>query len=90
MLHVDAFFDEGGLTLSVRDRGPGIAPQDLQYLFERFFRGTGAQRRSFGTGMGLAIARGLLAALEKGDRRKLVALDEMKKSLLHQAFSGEL
>jgi two-component system sensor histidine kinase KdpD len=54
--------DDGSLTLSVRDRGPGIAPQDVQYLFERFFRGTGAPRRSFGTGMGLAIARGLLAA----------------------------
>ena len=50
------------LVISVRDRGPGIAPQDLQYLFEQFFRGTGAQRRSFGTGMGLAITRGLLTA----------------------------
>jgi two-component system sensor histidine kinase KdpD len=59
---IAARVDDASLTLSVRDRGPGIAPQDVQYLFERFFRGTGAQRRSFGTGMGLAIARGLLAA----------------------------
>jgi two-component system sensor histidine kinase KdpD len=54
--------DETGLTLSVLDRGPGIAPQDVQHLFEQFFRGSGAQHRSFGTGMGLAITRGLLAA----------------------------
>lgn len=59
---IAARLDEAGLTLCVRDRGPGIAPQDLQYLFEQFFRGAGAQHRSFGTGMGLAITKGLLAA----------------------------
>ena len=59
---VTASLDGAGLTLSVRDRGPGIATQDLEHLFEQFFRGAGAHRRSFGTGMGLAITRGLLAA----------------------------
>jgi two-component system sensor histidine kinase KdpD len=59
---VTAKIDETGLTLSVRDRGPGVAPQDLEHLFEQFFRGAGARHRSFGTGMGLAITRGLLAA----------------------------
>lgn len=59
---VTAKIDDAGLTLSVRDRGPGIAPQDVEHLFEQFFRGAGAQHRSFGTGMGLAITRGLLAA----------------------------
>jgi two-component system, OmpR family, sensor histidine kinase KdpD len=59
---VTARLDETGLTLSVRDRGPGIAPQDVEHLFEQFFRGAGAQHRSFGTGMGLAITRGLMAA----------------------------
>jgi two-component system sensor histidine kinase KdpD len=59
---VSAKIDEAGLTLSVRDRGPGIAAQDVEHLFEQFFRGAGAQHRSFGTGMGLAITRGLLAA----------------------------
>ena len=59
---VTAKVDKAGLSLSVRDRGPGIAPQDVEHLFEQFFRGAGAQHRSFGTGMGLAITRGLLAA----------------------------
>jgi two-component system, OmpR family, sensor histidine kinase KdpD len=59
---ITARLDETGLTLSVRDRGPGIAPQDLEHLFEQFFRGAGVQHRSFGTGMGLAITKGLLAA----------------------------
>jgi two-component system sensor histidine kinase KdpD len=49
-----------GLRITVRDRGPGIAPADLPHLFDRFFRGSAAQGIP-GTGMGLAIARGLLA-----------------------------
>jgi two-component system sensor histidine kinase KdpD len=51
-----------GLILQVRDRGPGVAPSDLPHLFERFYRGGAAAARVSGTGMGLAIARGLLAA----------------------------
>jgi two-component system sensor histidine kinase KdpD len=51
-----------GLEIRVRDHGPGIAPADLPRLFERFYRGAAARARTSGTGMGLWIARGLLAA----------------------------
>jgi two-component system sensor histidine kinase KdpD len=51
-----------GLVLRVRDHGAGIAPADLPRLFDRFYRGEAARTRSSGTGMGLWIARGLLAA----------------------------
>jgi two-component system sensor histidine kinase KdpD len=51
-----------GLTISVRDRGPGVSPTDLPRLFERFYRGDATKSRTTGTGMGLSIARGLLAA----------------------------
>ncbi|OFW31204.1 MAG: hypothetical protein A3H97_09910 [Acidobacteria bacterium RIFCSPLOWO2_02_FULL_65_29] len=54
-----------GLTLKIGDRGPGIAPGDLPHLFDRFYRGTEARQRVSGTGMGLSIARGMLAA-ERG------------------------
>lgn len=47
--------------IEVRDRGPGISPADLPHLFERFYRGVAAKSRASGTGMGLSIARGLLA-----------------------------
>jgi two-component system sensor histidine kinase KdpD len=59
---ITADVSENGLEISVRDRGPGIAPADLPHLFERFYRGGDAKRRASGTGMGLSIARGLLAA----------------------------
>jgi two-component system, OmpR family, sensor histidine kinase KdpD len=50
-----------GLAIQVRDHGPGIAPADLPHLFKRFYRGAAAKSRTSGTGMGLWIARGLLA-----------------------------
>jgi two-component system sensor histidine kinase KdpD len=51
-----------GLRVSVQDQGPGLEPGELDHLFERFYRGRAARQSSFGTGMGLAITRGLLAA----------------------------
>ena len=50
-----------GLTITVRDHGDGIGPGDLPHVFERFYRGADAKLGRSGTGMGLAIARGILA-----------------------------
>ena len=47
----------GTVFVAVRDRGPGIAPQDLARVTERFYRGRGTP--SGGSGLGLAIARQL-------------------------------
>jgi two-component system, OmpR family, sensor histidine kinase KdpD len=58
---VDAGVTRNGLVLRVRDHGPGIPAAELPHLFERFFRGSTARERASGTGMGLWIARGLLA-----------------------------
>ena len=57
--------DADGLTVRVRDHGPGISTNDLPHLFDRFYRGAAASHRTSGTGMGLSIARGMLAA-ERG------------------------
>ncbi len=64
-IHVHARLTDEGLVIQVRDHGPGIAPADLPHLFERFYRGAAARTRTSGTGMGLWIVRGLLAA-ERG------------------------
>ena len=56
-----ASVDADGLTVAVRDGGPGIPPADLPHVFERFYRGANVKDRRSGTGMGLAIAKGLLA-----------------------------
>ncbi len=52
-----------GFQVTVTDQGPGIEPGDLDHLFERFYRGQRAQHTAPGSGMGLAISRGLLTAI---------------------------
>ena len=59
---VDARVEDDGLHVSVTDRGPGLDPSELEQLFERFYRGRASRQGTFGTGMGLSITRGLLAA----------------------------
>jgi len=60
---LEAYVDNVGLHASVTDQGPGLDPAELDHLFERFYRGRHAQQLAAGTGMGLAITRGLLNAI---------------------------
>jgi signal transduction histidine kinase len=50
----------------VTDTGVGLDPDDLQRVFERFYRAPNATRRSAGSGIGLTIARGIARA-HRGD-----------------------
>jgi len=51
---IELVVDHGAVT--VRDRGPGIEPGDLEHVFDRFYRSTSA-RSLPGSGLGLAIVR---------------------------------
>jgi two-component system OmpR family sensor kinase len=48
------------VTLTVRDAGPGLTPEQVEHVFERFYRANQARsRNSGGSGLGLAIVQGL-------------------------------
>ncbi|MDB5074509.1 MAG: cztS [Chloroflexi bacterium] len=50
-------------AVSIQDTGPGIPPENLARLGERFYRGDSARsRRTGGTGLGIAIAKGIMRA----------------------------
>ncbi len=51
----------GGVVLTVKDTGIGIAPEDLPHIFERFYRGDQSRSES-GTGLGLSLARAIARA----------------------------
>ena len=60
---IAAGIERGNLTVSVKDEGEGIAPDELELVFEKFYRGRGSDiGRREGTGLGLAIARGIVGA----------------------------
>jgi signal transduction histidine kinase len=63
---VRARCDQRRAAFAVRDRGPGIPPEVLPSIFDRFVQAPAAHARSQGTGLGLAIAR-TVAELHGGE-----------------------
>lgn len=63
---ISAKTEVGRLMVTVEDGGLGIDPDDLPFIFEKYYRGKRQKGTSTGTGMGLAIARAILKAHHGG------------------------
>jgi two-component system sensor histidine kinase KdpD len=50
------------VEIAVSDRGPGVYPEELEQIFEKFFRSHSRSEQVDGTGMGLAIVKGIIEA----------------------------
>lgn len=48
---------EGGLQIEVRDRGPGVPPDQCERVFEPFYRVSGTSETDGGVGLGLSLVR---------------------------------
>ncbi|MDB5650607.1 MAG: kdpD [Hyphomicrobiales bacterium] len=62
-LRVQAWRDAGEVVVQVLDEGPGIPPDDVERIFEKFYRAEKGDRVRAGTGLGLPICRGFVEAL---------------------------
>ncbi|MGW0216919.1 ATP-binding protein [Micromonospora chokoriensis] len=61
--------DEDWVTIDVADRGPGLDPEVLPHVFDRFYKADTARTRSEGSGLGLAISWENARLHRHGERR---------------------
>jgi two-component system sensor histidine kinase KdpD len=59
-IQINAEAGEKEITLTVADQGPGIPPEALPHLFDKFYRAPGAA--AGGSGLGLSIVKGFVEA----------------------------
>lgn len=75
-IEVRLWAGDGSVWCAVRDRGFGIAPDDLELVFDRFFRSEDPRVRALpGGGLGLTLARRILMQ-HGGDLTAVSALNE--------------
>jgi signal transduction histidine kinase len=62
-VHITAERRDDAIIVAVANNGPGIDPNELPHVFERFYRARyGRQQHSGGTGLGLAICKAFIEA----------------------------
>lgn len=58
--------EQGGLKITIADTGKGILPQDMPFIFERYFKGqmhnSAAKHHREGTELGLSICKHIIEA----------------------------
>lgn len=84
-VYIDADSDEENAYIRIRDEGIGIPKEDLDHIYEKFFKG---KSKKSGSGIGLAISKEIMN-LHKGELRVESVVDEGTTITLVIPLKGE-
>ena len=62
-IRIQSWRDQDSVCLQVVDEGDGVAPEELELIFDKFYRAKKGDQVRAGTGLGLAISRGFVEAM---------------------------
>ena len=80
--------DGEALLVEVRDEGPGIDPDEIERIFDKFYRGREGARTTSGTGLGLAVCKGFVEAM--GGTIQALRRDDRQGTVVRMRFPGDL
>jgi len=63
-IRIEAWRDTESVTLQIKDEGEGIPPEEVERIFDKFYRVQKGDQVRAGTGLGLAISRGFIEAMK--------------------------
>ena len=83
-IYIGSWRDQDSASLEIMDEGDGIPPDELEYIFDKFYRVQKGDHVRAGTGLGLPISRGFIEAMQgtivaanRSDRRGAVFIIRM-------------
>lgn len=91
-IHVVTFWDEDQkrACIEIKDTGMGIPPQELDHVFERFYRASNvSQSTMFGTGLGLSLVKELID-LHHGEVEMTSEINSGTTVIIHLPISPRL
>jgi heavy metal sensor kinase len=62
VVNVSSYTNKGYVCINVKDSGMGISKDDIEYIFDRFYRADRSRKRESGSGLGLSISKWIAEA----------------------------